>query len=131
MRIEEELHAHSATVRYWTGVEPPGVLVANVALRGVVSADVLTVSAIERAIAAMAGAEACVVLFDKAILTGEIPVLARAADVPLAYVATQAQLEVTRHLFGRGGASMPLVFFPQQAQAARRWVALEAAAARQ
>lgn len=130
MKIEDELHAHSATVRYWTGVEPPGVLVANIALRGVVSDDMLTVSAIERAMAAVPGAGAYVVCFDKAILTGGIPVLAR-AWVPLAYLATQTQLEVTRHVSGWRGASMPLVFFPQQAQAARRWVALEAAAARQ
>lgn len=130
MKIEEELHAHSATVRFWACVEPPGVLVATIAVRGVVSADVLTVRAIERAIAAVAGAGACVVCFDKAILTGGIPALIR-ANVPLAYVATQAQLDVTRHLSGWRGASMPLVFFPQQAQAARRWVALEAAAARQ
>ena len=129
MKTEEELYAHSATIRRLVGVQSPGVLVATIAMRGVVSADLLTIRAIERAAAATPGVSAYVLCFDRAVLTGGLPAPV-CLDGPMAYVATTEQLEVTRNLRGFGRAPMPLVFSPQQIEAARRWVALEAAAAR-
>lgn len=121
------IRVHSATARASLQVDRLGVLVLTVVVAGVVVGR-HTRQCVQRVIAQAPRADAYLVRFDKALLATALPVM-DGLTRPVVYVATEEQRDLSSRLLeAQEAGAMPLVFSPQQIAAARRWLALSAAA---